>query len=510
MKLFQIFTFVSFLFLITPILSSPEDPSLTFEHFYQFGKNEYTTGNWADCVAFMLKAIEDFLYYREEVLWCRRMCRERYGVDLTNIKDLIKELDPTLLFIQYESNQALCLLKCRLDKFTDQRPPLNNPNKLFKEFRRREPFHYLQFCYWKLGQLKQAVKSAFTFLVVNPGDEDTLNNLHFYMEQPGFEREMLIDDWQYQHEKLYMKAVNAYDKQEWLNCVNLFQESLQQFWEALEDCRSECEYLNKNEEIDVGEEQNEWSVFITKSYLSVLQCRQSCVSQLSFLNGRYTKHFLLSHFEHLHLCQFNLKHGRDACQSVENALLLQPKNIIMRRNKLFYLNSFTGNVVNDVNLFQPSKEIKHFIRREEVERHFLEFMEKELNQESLLSSSPKLQFPQIFDDNLIDQFNYSKILETKLISQSECLFLRSAADFFPKYFPFFQQLLIKEFLNRISKLYEIEEELPIFEGIYCVPKGLFGKSNCERPTFSISINNINCGQIGGGEFTGCVIVFCEL
>uniref|UniRef100_A0A1I8C353 Uncharacterized protein n=1 Tax=Meloidogyne hapla TaxID=6305 RepID=A0A1I8C353_MELHA len=116
----------------------------------------------------------------------------------------------------------------------------------------------------------------------------------------------------------------------------------------------------------------------------------------------------------------------------------------MRRNKLFYLNSFTGNVVNDVNLFQPSK---------------------------LLSSSPKLQFPQIFDDNLIDQFNYSKILETKLISQSECLFLRSAADFFPKYFPFFQQLLIKEFLNRISKLYEIEEELPIFEGIYCVPKG---------------------------------------
>uniref|UniRef100_A0A1I8C123 Tetratricopeptide repeat protein n=1 Tax=Meloidogyne hapla TaxID=6305 RepID=A0A1I8C123_MELHA len=154
------------------------------------------------------------------------MCRERYGVDLTNIKDLIKELDPTLLFIQYESNQALCLLK-------------------------------------QLGQLKQAVKSAFTFLVVNPGDEDTLNNLHFYMEQPGFEREMLIDDWQYQHEKLYMKAVNAYDKQEWLNCVNLFQESLQQFWEALEDCRSECEYLNKNEEIDVGEEQNEWSVFIT-------------------------------------------------------------------------------------------------------------------------------------------------------------------------------------------------------------------------------------------------------
>jgi len=40
---------------------------------------------------------------------------------------------------------------------------------------------------------------------------------------------------------------------------------------------------------------------------------------------------------------------------VENALLLQPKNIVMRRNKLFYLNYFNGNVENDVSLFQPSK-----------------------------------------------------------------------------------------------------------------------------------------------------------
>ena len=62
-----------------------------------------------------------------------------------------------------------------------------------------------------------------------------------------------------------MKAVHAYDSQEWLKCVNLFQESLQQFWEALEDCRAECEYL-VNEEIVVGDENNEWNVFITSEY----------------------------------------------------------------------------------------------------------------------------------------------------------------------------------------------------------------------------------------------------
>jgi len=60
-----------------------------------------------------------------------------------------------------------------------------------------------------------------------------------------------------------MKAVNAYSNGEWLNCVNLFQESLQQFWEALLECEYLCEYLNNNEEVNGGDEQNEWSVLIT-------------------------------------------------------------------------------------------------------------------------------------------------------------------------------------------------------------------------------------------------------
>ncbi|KAF7634543.1 hypothetical protein Mgra_00005991 [Meloidogyne graminicola] len=297
------------------------------------------------------------------------------------------------------------------------------------------------------------------------------------MEQKGFKREMLIDLWKKPYENFYLNALNSYDKKEWLNCVNLFKESLQKFWEALEDCKLECEYLNNYYYEE--EEEEEWSAFIAKSYLLILQCQQNCFKQLSFLNG--------------------LKHGRDACQSVENSLLIKPKNIIMRRNKLFYLNIFNGgNILNDtINLFQPSEEIKHFLMREKLEQNFLNFME--LNSStSFISSSP---LP--FEFNLIDQFNYSKLLHN-LISPKECLFLRSSADFFPEYFPHFRKLLISEFLNRISEIYELEE-LPSFEGIYCVSKGLFGKSNCgqHNPTISVSINEGNCGQIGGGEqFTG--------
>lgn len=64
-----------FLFLIAnqKSVATPEEPELTFERLYQFGKNAYSVEDWSHCVAFFLRALEDFNYFRDETAWCRKL-----------------------------------------------------------------------------------------------------------------------------------------------------------------------------------------------------------------------------------------------------------------------------------------------------------------------------------------------------------------------------------------------------------------------------------------------------
>lgn len=52
--------------------------------------------------------------------------------------------------------------------------------------------------------MQNAVKNAYTYLIANPTDKMTLENLKFYMEQKDFNREtMLVDLLQFPFEVLF-------------------------------------------------------------------------------------------------------------------------------------------------------------------------------------------------------------------------------------------------------------------------------------------------------------------
>lgn len=44
-----------------------------------------------------------------------------------------------------------------------------------------------------MNDLENAVKNAYTYLVAHPDEEQALENVRFYMKQPGYKEEMLVD-----------------------------------------------------------------------------------------------------------------------------------------------------------------------------------------------------------------------------------------------------------------------------------------------------------------------------
>lgn len=100
-----------FSYIILSCYASPDQPELTFENLYKYGKRSYTDGEWHDCVGFMLRAVEDYHYYRDETLWCREKCEIQINESPSEILSLD---DHNLLKMGIAfgiAQKALCLLR---------------------------------------------------------------------------------------------------------------------------------------------------------------------------------------------------------------------------------------------------------------------------------------------------------------------------------------------------------------------------------------------------------------
>uniref|UniRef100_A0AC35FY16 Uncharacterized protein n=1 Tax=Panagrolaimus sp. PS1159 TaxID=55785 RepID=A0AC35FY16_9BILA len=483
-----------FFCIITLSYETPDQPELTFENLYKYGKRSYTDKDWNDCVGFMLRAIEDYHYYRDETLWCREKCEKQVNESPAEILSLQDHTFVKMGIAFGTAQKALCLLRCRIDKFTEQRPPMANYDT-YEEFQDRKPYHYLQFCYWKLGDLKNAVKSAFTFLIARPGDAETIANLDFYREQKGFDRSFMIDALQMDYERLYMSATQAYEDGDWLKCVEHFDLSLNSFFKEEKKCRMMCE-----DYLDWGTMQGdnpEMSIVMTSIYTSVLRCKTNCVEILSKVNGHKIKNFLSSYFEYLHVCQFNLQRGRDAAQSVANSLLLDKSNIVMRRNRLFYASHYEKE-----ELFQPSENILEFYKRSVVEKRFIKFVDDRFRYVDGVFVDDRFRYvdgvlpteqaddrkPFSVEVDLIDEFDYNLITQN-ILSKKECKALHTSAELSFKASSFIPQL-IDEISIRIKQRYGSQ---PSFHSLSCQTEN--EKSGCERGAFVISVDEERCSAI---------------
>ncbi len=140
----QLFALLA-LFIFDLVYTIPENPELTYEHLFKFGINAYSSGDWHDCIAFMRQALDDRRYYIDELIWCRQNCDEQLPMVFDKLNDHY------LNMIYVMTQRALCILRCNIKRFGIQRPTTPIDVDIDEEFAHRRPYHYLQFCYWKVG-----------------------------------------------------------------------------------------------------------------------------------------------------------------------------------------------------------------------------------------------------------------------------------------------------------------------------------------------------------------------
>ncbi|CAJ0937347.1 unnamed protein product, partial [Mesorhabditis belari] len=367
----------------------------------------YSRKEWSDCVGFLRRSVEDFNYYNDEIMWCREMCEKKFPSNTNAIG---------MAFTHLTAQRALCLFRCKRDRLTEERPSTKR-HLLWYEMEEREPYRYLSICYWNLKDLKNAVKAAYTYLVRNPEHQETIENLQFYMKQEGFEEEMLDDFQRKEYENLYMSGVSAYHQNDWWSCIDRLERSFEKVLREEELCRMDCK-----DKIDWSSVEGtlEIDIIQTSMKASVLRCESQCFERLSWVNGHKVRNIIASHFEYIHICQYNLMRGTDACTSVANYLLFDDSPL-MRRNRFAYNRQY-----KKADLFTPDPKILALYKRSVLEKRLLEYIDKEFrvskaSQLAPESSKDREKWSEEIDST--DYFPYDKV--ERLLTDGECKVLRA-------------------------------------------------------------------------------------
>ncbi|XP_029115991.1 prolyl 3-hydroxylase 3 isoform X2 [Scleropages formosus] len=243
------------------------------------------------------------------------------------------------------------------------------------EFSTRNPYNFLQVTYYKLGKVQRAVSAAQTFFVANPSHMEMRNNLEKYRRMPGVKQDAFQDresDAE-KHWSLYNSAIFSESSSEWPRAADMWKECMKETLKRTDECRAQC--VMEAQRFPDREPEGSEGVFQKAAALSLslLSCKQSCVSHVSTRPGRISPHedLLPTILEHLHIAQFKAGDLKGAIQSLRSLLLFYPSDPDSLSNLQLYLDTLAGESVAQES--QPMEEISGYVSRSLQEKKLLFF-----------------------------------------------------------------------------------------------------------------------------------------
>uniref|UniRef100_A0A8C0V437 Cartilage associated protein n=1 Tax=Cyanistes caeruleus TaxID=156563 RepID=A0A8C0V437_CYACU len=229
---------------------------------------------------------------------------------------------------RFFGSAATCLRRCKqgLPAFRQAQPGRD----LLQEFQRREPYKYLQFAYFKANNLPKAIAAAHTFLLKHPDDEMMQRNMAYYKSIPDAE-EHIKDLETKPYENLFVRAVRAYNGDNWRTSISDMELALPDFFRAYDDCIAACE--GSREITDF----KDFYLSIADHYIEVLACKVQCESNLTpIIGGFVVEKFVATMYHYLQFAYYKLNDMKNAASCAASYLLFDAKDEVMKQNMVYY------------------------------------------------------------------------------------------------------------------------------------------------------------------------------
>ncbi|KAF5921803.1 hypothetical protein HPG69_012975 [Diceros bicornis minor] len=374
--------------------SFPRDELMPLESAYRHALDQYSGEHWAESVGYLEISLRLHRLLRDSEAFCHRNCsaapQPEPAAGLARYPEL--RLFGGLL------RRAHCLKRCKqgLPAFRQSQPS----REVLADFQRREPYKFLQFAYFKaspLGlaspapplqgprpwavatppglrranNLPKAIAAAHTFLLKHPDDEMMKRNMAYYKSLPDAE-DYIKDLETKSYESLFIRAVRAYNGENWRTSITDMELALPDFFKAFYECLAACEGSREIRDF------KDFYLSIADHYVEVLECKIQCEENLTPVIGGYpVEKFVATMYHYLQFAYYKLNDLKNAAPCAVSYLLFDHNDKVMQQNLVYYQYHKDKWGLTDEH-FQPRPEAVQFFNVTTLQKELYDFAKENI------------------------------------------------------------------------------------------------------------------------------------
>ncbi|XP_053570481.1 cartilage-associated protein [Bombina bombina] len=358
--------------------SYPRDELMPLESAYKYGLDQYTNENWPESVNYLEISLRLYRLLRDSEAFCNLNCSSAKLPEsfLKTVRAENKTYhDRFVAFAELKVfgdliMRAQCLKRCKqgLPAFRQSQPSRG----VVEEFQAREPYKYLQYAYFKSNNLPKAIAAAHTFLLEHPDDEMMKRNMAYYKSMPDSEDHMKDLETK-TYEGLFIRAVRAYNGENWRTSISDMELALPEFFKAFEECIAACERSREIKEF------KDLYLSIADHYIEVLTCKIKCESNLTPVIGGYVvEQFVATMYHYLQFAYYKLNDVKNAAPCVASYLLFDQGDQVMKQNMAYYVYHKEKWGLSEEH-FKPRPEAVSFFNITTMQKEMYEFATQHLH-----------------------------------------------------------------------------------------------------------------------------------